>query len=121
MKKIAKHQTKNNQKFLLYHSLYLLIRSDSEMLSWPNNNPLLVLLHFVDPNVLSGGEERLTPLNHLAALTDPFDYSTHTNTAHPSKTACWTRCQHQRCFDPTRRDVLALCMLLFQRDQPRLR
>jgi hypothetical protein len=84
MKKIAKRQTKHNQKFLLFHSLYLLIRSDSKMLSWPNS-PLLVLLQFVDLNVLTGdddaplpeGQMRLSPLHHLAKLADPFDYSTH--------------------------------------------
>jgi hypothetical protein len=84
MKKIAKEQTKHNQKFLLLHSLSLLIRSDSEMLSWPNS-PLLVMLQFVDPNVLIGGEDaplqegatRVTPLYHLAGLADPFEYSTH--------------------------------------------
>jgi hypothetical protein len=56
------------------------------MLSWPNS-PLLVLLQFVDPNVLSGhehealqeGEKRRTPLHHLADLADPSDYSTHEN------------------------------------------
>jgi hypothetical protein len=48
------------------------------MLPWPNS-PLLVLLQFVDPNVLSGGEHqplqegatRATPLHHLADLTGP--------------------------------------------------
>jgi hypothetical protein len=88
MKKIAKHQTKNNQKLLLYHSLYILSihSSNSEMLSWPNS-PLLVLLQIVGPNVLSRDEDapleeaatRVTPLSHLAAMADPFDYSTHEN------------------------------------------
>jgi hypothetical protein len=87
MKKIAKRLTKPAQKFLLFHILYFLARSDdSEMLTWPHS-PLLVLLHFVDPNVLSGnedeplqeGESRETPLHDLALLADPFDYSTHEN------------------------------------------
>jgi hypothetical protein len=86
MKKIAKRQTKYNQKFLLSHSMHLLVWFDSEMLSWPNS-PLLVMLQFVDPNVLSGreheplqeGETRLTPLHHLAKLADPSVYSTHEN------------------------------------------
>jgi hypothetical protein len=87
MKKIVKRQTKHNQKFMLFHSLVLLIHSsDSEMLSWPNS-PLLVLLQFVDPNVLFGdeneplqeGEVRVTSLHHLAALISPSDYSTHVN------------------------------------------
>jgi hypothetical protein len=74
----AAAQTKRNQKFLLIHSLYLLLRcSKSEMLSWPNS-PLLVMLQFVDPNVLSGDEEtRVTPLHYLADLADPCDYSIH--------------------------------------------
>jgi hypothetical protein len=77
---------KDYQKFLLFYSLDL--RSDSEMLLWPNS-PLLVLLQFVDPNVLCGNEdedvsregdeERETPLNHLASLAAPSDYSTHIN------------------------------------------
>jgi hypothetical protein len=86
MKKIAKRQTKRNQKILLFHSLFFLIHSDSEMLSWPNS-PLLVMLQFVKPNVLSGhedeplqeGEMRVTPLHLLADLADPSDYATHEN------------------------------------------
>jgi hypothetical protein len=86
MKKIARRQTKQNQKFLLFHSLRHLLRSDSEMLSWPNS-PLLVLLQFVDPNVLSRddheslqeGQAGKTPLHDLAALADLSDYSTHVN------------------------------------------
>ena len=79
MKKFAKGQPRHYQKFLLFHSLYFLVRSDSEMLSWPNS-PLLVLLQSVDPNVLYGDEETTaTPLHHLADMADPFDYSTHVN------------------------------------------
>jgi hypothetical protein len=55
------------------------------MLSWPNS-PLLVMLQFVDPNVLAAdedealqGETDATPLHHLANLVDPFDYTTHEN------------------------------------------
>jgi hypothetical protein len=48
MKKIAAGQTKRYQQYLLLHSLYLLIHTDSEKLLWPNS-PLLVLLQFVDP------------------------------------------------------------------------
>jgi hypothetical protein len=85
MKKIAKRQTKNNQKALLFHSLHFLVRSSNlEKLSWPNS-PLLVLLQIVDPRMLSGredtplqeGEVRATPLHMLADLADPSDYSTH--------------------------------------------
>jgi hypothetical protein len=58
----------------------------SEMLSWPNS-PLLVLLQFVDPNVLTGEEDepleedeaRETLLIHLADLAATSDYSTHVN------------------------------------------
>jgi hypothetical protein len=88
MKKFAKRQTKNNQKFVLSHSLHFLIRSDSEMLSWPNS-PLLVMLQIIDCNVLFGlvirdedapleeNETRETPLHHLADLANPSDYPTH--------------------------------------------
>jgi hypothetical protein len=86
MKKFSKRPTKHNQKALLFQSLRLLAHSDLEMLSWPNS-PLLVLLEFVDPNVLTGdddtpldeGEVRVTPLHHSADLADPSDYSTHEN------------------------------------------
>jgi hypothetical protein len=54
MEKIAKRQTKDIQKMLLFHSLEFSIRfSESEMLSW-TNSPLLVMLHFADSNVLCG-------------------------------------------------------------------
>jgi hypothetical protein len=79
MKKIAKRQTKHNQKFLLLHSLrFLTLSSKSKMLSWPNS-PLLVMLQFVDPNVLFGNEETsvITPLHYLADMADPVDYSIH--------------------------------------------
>jgi hypothetical protein len=78
MKKIAKRQTKLNQKFLFLHSFCVLaLSSKSKMLSWPNS-PLLVLLQVVDPNLLFGNEEtNLTPLHYLADLADPVDYSTH--------------------------------------------
>jgi hypothetical protein len=81
MKKIAARQTKRNQKALLFHSLYLLIHIDSEKLLWPNS-PLLVLLQFVDPNVLpENGEIISTPLHKLACLADATisDYSAQEN------------------------------------------
>jgi hypothetical protein len=80
MKKYAKRQTKYNREFLLFHSLRFLVRfSNSEMLSW-ENSPLLVMLQFVDPNVLFGEEAMsVTPLNELSDMADPFDYSTHEN------------------------------------------
>jgi hypothetical protein len=84
--KIAKRETKDIQKFLLFHSLRILARSNSEMFSWPNS-PLLVLLHLVGLNVLSRnehessqeGEDNVTPLHMLAELADTSDYSTHEN------------------------------------------
>ncbi len=71
---------------MLFQGLRLLIRSGSDMLSWPNS-PLLVMLQFVDPNVLTGDENtplaggygREGPLHDLAYLADLFDYSTHEN------------------------------------------
>jgi hypothetical protein len=86
MRKIAERQTKNNQRFMLFHSLIILIHSNSEKLSWPNS-PLLVLLQFVDPNALLGyedgpsqeGQMRVTLLHHLAYMADSSNYSTHEN------------------------------------------
>jgi hypothetical protein len=87
MRKVAKRESKHNQEFTLFDSLHLLIRSDSEMLSWPNS-PLLVMLQFVDPNVLAAGDENElfqegetdeSPLHDLADLADPFDFSSHEN------------------------------------------
>jgi hypothetical protein len=84
MREIAERQIEHTQTFLMFFSLLFLIRtSNSEKLSWPNS-PLLVLLQFVGPSVLSGGEHqegrvKLTPLHHLANLADPSDYSTHEN------------------------------------------
>jgi hypothetical protein len=86
MKKIAARQTKCNQKVLWFRSLYLLYHKDSEKLLWPNS-PLLVLLHFVDPNVSPGNEydvsqevdTRGTLLHDLAFLINRRDYSTNEN------------------------------------------
>jgi hypothetical protein len=86
MTKIAKRQIKPDQKLMLFRSLYLLIHSDNKKLRWPNS-PLLVLLQFVDPNVLSADEHkplpegyvRQTPLQDLGELAAPNDYSTHEN------------------------------------------
>jgi hypothetical protein len=86
MKAFANMQTKHIQKCLLFLSLRILARCDSKMLAWPNS-PLLVMLQFVDPNVLSGDEDaplgedeaRQTPLHDLAGLADASDYSTHVN------------------------------------------
>jgi hypothetical protein len=78
MKNYAKRQTTNNQNFYLFHILHFLARfSNSEMLSWPNS-PLLVMLQFVDPNVLFGGEEtNRAPLHAVSYLANHSDYSTH--------------------------------------------
>jgi hypothetical protein len=80
MKKIARRQTKYNQKALLFHCLHLLLHTDSKKkLLWPNS-PLLVLLQFVDPNVLwRDGEIRFPLLHKLARMADPSDYSTNEN------------------------------------------
>jgi hypothetical protein len=86
MKEIVFRKTKNNRKCFLFHSLYLLIHTDSEKLIWPNS-PLLVLLQFVGPNVSPGpdhealpeGETKGTLLHQLACMADPRDYSTHEN------------------------------------------
>jgi hypothetical protein len=82
MRNIAERETKEDQEFLLFHSLSFLVRSsDSEMLSWPNS-PLLVLLQLVDPNVvidLQESETNVTPLHELADMLDPSNYSTHRN------------------------------------------
>jgi hypothetical protein len=86
MKKLAKRQSQTMQKAYLFHSLHYLTRCDSKKLSWPSS-PLLLLLQFVDPNVLAGnadaafevGETRDTLLHFLSCYADPFDYSTHEN------------------------------------------
>jgi hypothetical protein len=77
MGKIADGKMKSNQKLMLFNSVDLLIRFDSEMLSWPNS-PLLVMLQLVNPNVLIGNEDQPS-LYQLAELADPSDYSTHKN------------------------------------------
>jgi ankyrin repeat protein len=79
MTKFAERLTMLDKKRMLYHSMHFLVRSsNSEMLSWPNS-PLLVLLQLVDPNLMFGEEEgkSKSPLQHLADLVDPSDYTTH--------------------------------------------
>jgi hypothetical protein len=50
------------------------------MLAWPRNSPLLVLLQFVDPNVLDGHEvTRYTLFHDFPDLVDLIGYSTHEN------------------------------------------
>jgi hypothetical protein len=78
MNQIAKRQITDNQKLLLYHSLQVLIRSDSEMLSWPNS-PLLVLLNVDGDEPLQQGEPTERLLHHLADMACHSDYSTHEN------------------------------------------
>jgi ankyrin repeat protein len=84
MKKIAKRWDECTEHCLMLHSLRFLARSSkSEMLSLPNS-PLLVLLQFVDANVVlfgdapltQVGQTKATPLHHVSTLVDPFDYST---------------------------------------------
>jgi hypothetical protein len=79
MKNIVKRKSEDYQELLLFHSLHLLVQSKSEMLSWPNS-PLLVLLEFVDSNVLVGDEpSRITALHHLTTLSHHSNYLTHVN------------------------------------------
>jgi hypothetical protein len=84
MKKIAARSTRHIWKALLFQSLHLLLYTESEKLLWPNC-PLLVLLQFFDPNMLSGSdhdENIITLLVHLACpLVNPIrsDYSTQEN------------------------------------------
>jgi hypothetical protein len=80
MKKLAERQTTLDKLGLLYHSFRVLVRSsNSEKLSWPNS-PLLVMLQFLDPNVLFGDEEtRVTLLHMLAESAKPTEYFTHVN------------------------------------------
>jgi hypothetical protein len=80
MKKYAKGHIKHNKRFLLFHSFDFLARcSNSQKLSWPNS-PLLVMLQFVDPNMIFGCEEmRFTLLHRLADLAHPFEISAHEN------------------------------------------
>jgi hypothetical protein len=86
MRKIAELQIKIYHNLLLFLSLRLLVWSATEMLPWPNS-PLLVLLQFVDPNMLTGdddvplqeGQTRLTPLHLLVDLSDPCHFITHKN------------------------------------------
>jgi hypothetical protein len=70
---VCQRQPLSTKKFLLFAVLYFLLRSDSEMLSWPNS-PLLVLLQFVDPNALYGDDERGLRSTTWPILADPFDY-----------------------------------------------
>jgi hypothetical protein len=84
---------------LLYHSIFLLLHTDSEKLLWPNS-PLLVLLQFVDPNMLTGpdheealqeGETGATLLHLLAYLADP----TSSDCFNPRKPGHYRMATHQ--------------------------
>jgi ankyrin repeat protein len=87
MKEIASRETKHNQKVMMFHSLALLIRTDSKKLRWPNS-PLRMMLLFVDANVRWATAEDdpreelatgFTLLHHLSYQIDPKDYSYHKN------------------------------------------
>jgi hypothetical protein len=88
-----------------YHSLLFLTRSNSKMLSWPNNSPLLVLLQFVDFNVLSGDKDaelREGGTDYSAPslgsiLTDPIDYATRVKPAYPTQTANAVAARRNAC------------------------
>jgi hypothetical protein len=83
MKEIAARQTKSSQKKMLFHSLSILMRTDSKKLLWPNS-PLRIILHFVDANVRrEDSPEELargpTPLHHLTYEANPNDHTFHRN------------------------------------------
>jgi hypothetical protein len=87
MQEIAARQTTHNQKCMLFHSLSLLMHTDSEKLRWPNS-PLRIILQFVDANVRWATEEEdsaeefakgNTPLHHLSYQVNPHDHSFHKN------------------------------------------
>jgi hypothetical protein len=88
MKKIATRQTKQTQKVMLFHSISLLMRTDSKKLRWPNS-PLRIMLQFVDANMhWATAQEKdlpedlatgLTPLHHLSSQADPKHHSFHKN------------------------------------------
>jgi hypothetical protein len=88
MKKIAARHTKLNQKAILFHSLNLLMRTDSKELRWPNS-PLRIMLQFVDTNARWANAEEEdsreemvrgpTPLHQLSCQADPQGRSFHKN------------------------------------------
>jgi hypothetical protein len=83
MKKIAARQTKRDQKVMFFHSLALLMRTDSKKLRWPNS-PLRIMLLFVNANVRwknSPAElaEGPTPLHHLSYQADSRNHSFYKN------------------------------------------
>ena len=119
MKTIAERQTLENQKFLLFQSLYSLLRSDTKMRLWPNT-PFLVLLQFVESNVLFVSEETsVTMLHDLADLSAPREYTTHENQLILAK----QRSAHGanvNAISPAGWNNLAQGMRLGKRYQPRL-
>jgi hypothetical protein len=80
MEKIAARQTKRKQKGMLFHSLQILMHTDSKKLRWPNS-PLRIMLRFVDANVRFGAKMVTgpTPLHHLSYMANPNDHSFHKN------------------------------------------
>jgi hypothetical protein len=86
MKKIAARQIQRIQKAMLFHSICLLMRTDSKKLRW-SNSPLRIMLLFVDANVrLTNAEDPLeelatglTPLHFLSDPADPKVHSFHKN------------------------------------------
>jgi hypothetical protein len=83
MKKIAARQSQRIQKLLLFHSISLLMSTDSKKLRWPNC-PLRIMLQFVDANVRRGDSPEelargFTPLHFLSLQASPNDHSFHQN------------------------------------------
>jgi hypothetical protein len=82
MKKIINQQSKHNQKIMLFHSIFILLHTDSEKLLW-HNSPLLVLLQCFPGNELEALQEEGGP---LCSTSWPF-LQTLVTTQEPTKTS----------------------------------
>ncbi len=87
------------------------------------NSPLLVMLQFVDPDVLGGDdftplqEDYGTPLHDLAYMADLFEYSTHENQLILAKQLIAHGANVNTVMIPMG-EILLHCIL---RDQPRVK
>jgi hypothetical protein len=82
MKKFVR-QSNYPPDYFWFRSITLLLRADSKMLLWPSN-PFIVLLEFVDPDLLWESQEkeddmRSTMLHWLAEAADPNDIKVQEN------------------------------------------
>jgi hypothetical protein len=80
MKKLIR-QSNYPLDYFWFCSITLLLRADSKMLLWPSN-PFIVLLEFVDPDLLwkeQGDDVRSTMLHWLAEAADPNDIKVQEN------------------------------------------